>query len=244
MAEKTLKSKIQLRNDTAAKWAEINPVLLKGEIGIEIDTRQFKIGDGTETWSNLSYANITDLSNYFTQEQTRSYVLTQINSAVSSVFKYKGSLDSISDLPTSDVLTGYVYNIKTEFTTTDNFTEGAGYKYGAGTNVVYGQNSKWDVLAGLVDLSPYATTSALNSGLANKVDKVSGQGLSTNDLTAALKANYDLAYKNQHTHSNSAILDNLEDTDISAARAYQSRSTKIIDTDDIVILNCGDSSGY
>ena len=52
-----LKTKIVLRNDTAAKWEEINPVLLEGEIGIENDTGLFKIGDGITSWSELSYAN-------------------------------------------------------------------------------------------------------------------------------------------------------------------------------------------
>lgn len=40
----------------------------------------------------------------------------------------------------------------------------------------------------------------LEKTVANKVDKVSGKGLSTNDLTATLKTNYDAAY----THSQSA----------------------------------------
>lgn len=38
-----------------------------------------------------------------------------------------------------------------------------------------------------IDLSGYATTIALTNGLAGKVDKVSGKGLSTNDFTTALK---------------------------------------------------------
>ncbi len=56
MAEQTLSGKILLRNDTAARWATVNPVLSKGELGIEIDTSKFKIGDGTKTWSQLAYA--------------------------------------------------------------------------------------------------------------------------------------------------------------------------------------------
>lgn len=52
-----LKTKIVLRNDTAAKWEEIDPTLLEGEIGIENDTGLFKIGDGTTPWSELNYAN-------------------------------------------------------------------------------------------------------------------------------------------------------------------------------------------
>lgn len=39
--------KIALRNDTAANWQSANPILLKGEFGIEIDTSKIKIGDGT-----------------------------------------------------------------------------------------------------------------------------------------------------------------------------------------------------
>lgn len=53
----TLKTKILLRNDTSAKWNSANPVLGKGEIGIETDTRLFKFGDGTTNWKNLKYAD-------------------------------------------------------------------------------------------------------------------------------------------------------------------------------------------
>lgn len=55
MADTQLKTKILLRNDLATAWTTANPVLLRGEIGIEIDTNKFKIGDGTKTWSALSY---------------------------------------------------------------------------------------------------------------------------------------------------------------------------------------------
>ena len=51
--ERVLDSKIQLRNDTAANWKAANPVLLKGEVGIENDTRKIKIGNGISTWSAL-----------------------------------------------------------------------------------------------------------------------------------------------------------------------------------------------
>lgn len=44
-----------MRNDTAAKWAEVNPKLAKGEIGIEIDTNKIKIGNGTDLWKDLPY---------------------------------------------------------------------------------------------------------------------------------------------------------------------------------------------
>lgn len=56
MAEKNLKVTIITRNDTAANWTTKNPVLRKGEMGIEIDTNKFKFGDGTKTWTELDYA--------------------------------------------------------------------------------------------------------------------------------------------------------------------------------------------
>lgn len=53
----TLNTKIVLRNDLAATWASVNPKLLAGEIGIEKDTGLMKIGDGTNLWNDLEYAN-------------------------------------------------------------------------------------------------------------------------------------------------------------------------------------------
>ena len=57
MANKTFTTKIALRNDTAANWTTANPIMLKGEMGIEIDTSKFKFGDGTTAWNGLGYAS-------------------------------------------------------------------------------------------------------------------------------------------------------------------------------------------
>lgn len=45
----------QERRDTAAHWTAINPVLAQGEIGFETDTGQFKFGNGSSTWTALTY---------------------------------------------------------------------------------------------------------------------------------------------------------------------------------------------
>lgn len=50
--------RIQLRRDTATNWTSANPVLAAGEIGLETDTDQFKVGDGTTAWSSLPYGGI------------------------------------------------------------------------------------------------------------------------------------------------------------------------------------------
>ena len=48
-------TKIQKRRDTAANWAAVNPVLAQGEEGLELDTGQEKVGNGTTNWNNLPY---------------------------------------------------------------------------------------------------------------------------------------------------------------------------------------------
>lgn len=49
--------RIQLRNDTAANWQNSTVVLLPGEFAVENDTGLFKIGNGTDVFKDLKYAN-------------------------------------------------------------------------------------------------------------------------------------------------------------------------------------------
>lgn len=72
MANNQLTVKISLRNDTAANWTSANPVLLKGEIGIEIDTNKFKVGDGTTNWVSLDYfmGDITEILSGYMDKAT------------------------------------------------------------------------------------------------------------------------------------------------------------------------------
>lgn len=57
MADMTVSAQFLMRNDTAAQWTSINPVLAKGELGVESDTNKFKFGDGTKKWTELPYAS-------------------------------------------------------------------------------------------------------------------------------------------------------------------------------------------
>ena len=49
--------RIQLRRGTASEWSTENPVLLEGEIGIQLDAarNRIKIGDGSTAWNDLPY---------------------------------------------------------------------------------------------------------------------------------------------------------------------------------------------
>lgn len=59
---KTVQIKILLRNDTKANWELNNPILAKGEMGIEIDTQKFKFGDGSiHHWNELTFGAGADL---------------------------------------------------------------------------------------------------------------------------------------------------------------------------------------
>lgn len=48
---------ILFKRATAAKWKELNPILMNGEPGLETDTNKIKIGDGNTAWNNLIYSN-------------------------------------------------------------------------------------------------------------------------------------------------------------------------------------------
>jgi hypothetical protein len=54
--------RIQVRRGTASQWTSTNPILAAGEMGVETDSNLFKFGNGTSTWTALSYANNSDVS--------------------------------------------------------------------------------------------------------------------------------------------------------------------------------------
>lgn len=46
---------VQLKRGNASGWTSKNPTLLRGEIGLEMDTKKFKVGDGSTSWNGLDY---------------------------------------------------------------------------------------------------------------------------------------------------------------------------------------------
>ena len=63
----------RLRHPTfpAAEWTAKNPLLQRGEIGIESDTHKAKVGDGTTYWNTLPY--------FFVAETEWGYIVGDIN---------------------------------------------------------------------------------------------------------------------------------------------------------------------
>jgi hypothetical protein len=55
-------TRMQQRRGTASQWTTANPILAAGEIGFETDTGEFRVGDGTNHWADLSpFKNLLDL---------------------------------------------------------------------------------------------------------------------------------------------------------------------------------------
>lgn len=54
--------RFQMRRDTEANWASINPILAQGEFGYVLDSQEFKIkkGDGVTAWNSLPFIEFGD----------------------------------------------------------------------------------------------------------------------------------------------------------------------------------------
>lgn len=48
-------TRLQNRRGLSAEWQTGNPVLAPGEIGLELDTGKFKLGNGITAWNDLQY---------------------------------------------------------------------------------------------------------------------------------------------------------------------------------------------
>ena len=123
-------------------WVETQDYATSGELTTAVNDM------ATKTWvGEQGYA-------------TTSNVNTLISAAVSGAYKAKGS-STFASLPTLTAATvGDVYNVSDAFNTTEDFLEGAGQSYAAGTNIVCVDSDgagtkKWDVLAGFVNLTEY-----------------------------------------------------------------------------------------
>ena len=143
--------------------------------------------------------SVNNLLNYYLKSET--YTKEEVNALINAIKTV--TFEAVNVLPTANIKTNVIYlipktssknkNAKDEYINLDGTTEG------------------WELIGDTaVDLTGYVTTSMLNTTLAdytttenltalldNKVDKVEGKGLSTNDFTNAEKtklanlSNYD-----------------------------------------------------
>ena len=125
-------------------------------------------GDITELQGSLGSAegNITAVTNALDAHKAdydNPHKVTAAQLELATVYKYKGSVETYADLPTSDQQVGDVWNVETA-------DPDHGIK--AGDNVAW-DGAQWDILGGNHDLSGYAqlnsanTFTALNTFRAN-----------------------------------------------------------------------------
>lgn len=152
---------------------------------------------GTTTQVLMADGNVKTLnaSNGIAGLDARGYVpLAQLGNLDTTV------VEVVRTLPTTDIKK-HIYLVKDASGVTQNQYEE--YIYTGNTNVTY-DDSKWEKLGDFratVDLTGYAKTTELNTALLNKVDKVSGKELSTNDFTTAYKSKLDNIESNANNYS-------------------------------------------
>lgn len=146
------------------------------------------------------------MANYVSYENATT-LFTEIGerfNALNGAYIIRGN-STFANLPTTltKAMSGYVYNVTTEFTTTANFVEGAGKKYPAGTNVVIvnlGTDStpdmKYDVISSFVDVD------AINTRIDNVSSSIAPQfSTSTSYSVGDVVMYQDILYKFKANHT-------------------------------------------
>ena len=195
LSQYALKSEVpikvsQLTNDSAFQTSTQVGAIVDGKIAGKADKTYVdtELGKKANTSHTHTKAQITDMPtklSQFTNDsgfQTAANVDTKLadyakKTDIASVYKYKGSKANYAALPASGNAVGDVWNVE---------AADDSHQIKAGDNVAW-DGTKWDVLAGTIDTAGFAT----KTELGNKVDKVTGKGLSTNDFTNEYKTKLD-----------------------------------------------------
>ena len=132
-----------------------------------------KLSDFTND-ENFITNTANNLSNYYLKTET--YTQSEVNDLISQLASL--SVEIVESLPTSDISTTTIYLINVSGT--NNYNQW-----------MYINNAWANIGSTSVDLTNYYTKTQVDTLLNDKVDKVSGKGLSTNDFTNAYKSMLD-----------------------------------------------------
>lgn len=124
---------------------------IKGDItSIESDITELQGSLGSAEGDITAVTNALDAHK---ADYDNPHKVTAAQLGLATVYKYKGSVETYADLPTSDQQVGDVYNVK---------QADPDHNIEAGDNVAW-DGEKWDILAGDTDLSGYAQLNAANT---------------------------------------------------------------------------------
>lgn len=124
---------------------------IKGDItSIESDITELQGSLGSAEGDITAVTNALDAHK---ADYNNPHKVTAAQLGLATVYKYKGSVETYADLPTSGQQVGNVYNVK---------QADPDHNIEAGDNVAW-DGEKWDILAGDTDLSGYAQLNSANT---------------------------------------------------------------------------------
>ena len=149
-------------NDLEEQLASKQGNLTAGD-GISISEQNvISVSWAEPLWGNITgtLSNQSDLQGALDLKADASNVYTkeEIDTKLTATYRFKGSVQTYADLPTTDLSVGDVYNIITADPT---------HNIEAGDNVAW-TGEVWDKLGGNVDLSDYYTSEQTDALLAGK----------------------------------------------------------------------------
>ena len=206
-------TRMQQRRGTAAQWTAADPILAAGEIGYETDTNQFKIGDGVNAWSDLSYfKNLEDLGGTLDD-----YVPLTQKGATNGV----APLDGSGKIPLG-YLTNLINNAPEALDTLKELADAVTYV----STQVQAHNGDTTDVHGIADTGALATTAGVNTLIAtHSADTTDVHGIANTavlETTSGAQAKADaaaLAEVNTHNADTTAV-HGIADTSLLATKAY------------------------
>jgi hypothetical protein len=188
---------IQLKRDTAANWASVNPVMASGQPGYDTTNKLLKIGDGVTAWSSLTgigagTGSVSSVSvataNGFAgsvANPTTTPAIT-VSTTISGLLKGNGTAISAATAGTDYLTPTTVLTNTTASFTTAQETKLSGIAAGAEVNV----NADWNSISGdsqILNKPTLGTSSVLDvpaSGDASGTQVVKGNDTRLTDSRA------------------------------------------------------------
>lgn len=143
---------------------QIPEIVQEMENNVELAHQWATYGSESETPSETNNAK-------YWAEQSEQYAI--------GAFHWKGSV-LFANIPTSGMVVGDLYDITDDFTTDNRFVEGAGIECAAGTDIVWSEGNKWDILTPATNASQVKYG---NSDVKTELDQIN---TSLTDINADL----------------------------------------------------------
>ena len=218
---------LQFRRGTAAQWASANTTLAQGELGLELDTSYFKIGDGNTAWTNLGYS-ISQLANNATNANNSLYLGGLIASG------YQTTAGLSSNVATLAANSATYLGGNTALTLRTYTEDKAANAYSNAVSYVETQISG-KIANSITANSATAYTNAVNVAAADASAKVGGVisyvGVVIGTANTAMVANAAAAYTNSTIFASNAT--NINTGTLSEARLPYRMNQDVRTTDNV-----------